>query len=668
MEHSKGKSALVFCSTRKGAQEAAQRIAQTAMTFGYSNPFIRSKEQQERLKDASLSCSDKQMQSCILFGVGYHNGGLSLNDRSLVEATDCASQMCGRAGRPPFDDTGTVIVMTRKETNPQNYGVNKNIPRERLENHMREPGRLMTKYYLKFDTMKEIVRAPENCSLEDVLHILCRSEETAWIQLRRNEKKLLNDINSDKNGRLRFHVLGENGKRRKRIQSREDKIFVLVNDCLTGEPSIHDLSLNQALHSMAISSFEALAEADPRKIEIITGRKYPFGDHIKGSLHSLPSKVEMKIEEAECVRRGRAKLIITLSRISQPIPSTKHHYADMVVGSEEDNLILFHEKIRVEEFPSPYAATVLVSIPQYGKVTVKAHLIFEEYGGGSLLTLGLLFVLPHLMYLMNLVYPNLFGDGVYAVGLDVQEKLLLTWKAANSNINRAHISHSVLPREVCTISDDDDSQLPIEELHVPRKSKSEISSIPSFNLFGDEMDEGVITPEPEEPPGRETLTEKTVFDHIREKAKSFPSLTISDAIKPPLQSPGENIKRARDDQTKLQCTKRAKEPETQRDAVILLDSEPSYNAHEDFRYNANINEFRVSTDNGGQVVHSIGYSSTDSDTVKGTASQGVALKQRNVRDPYAVFETLVERQQQQCSSLKTLDVSFLGCRSVFWFL
>lgn len=68
MQYSRGKSALVFCSTRKGAQEAAQRLSQTVMTFGYSNPFIKDKEQQERLREASLSCSDKQMQSYILYG------------------------------------------------------------------------------------------------------------------------------------------------------------------------------------------------------------------------------------------------------------------------------------------------------------------------------------------------------------------------------------------------------------------------------------------------------------------------------------------------------------------------------------------------------------------------------------------------------------------------
>ncbi|KAL0430193.1 UNVERIFIED_CONTAM: DExH-box ATP-dependent RNA helicase DExH17 [Sesamum radiatum] len=162
MQFSGGKSALIFCSTRKGAQEAAQVLSQTAMTFGHSNPFIKSREQQERLREASLLCSDKQMQSYIIYGVAYHNGGLSLKDRNLIEGLFlngdiqilCTTntlahginlpahtvvikstqhfnkekgiymeydrsmilQMCGRAGRPPFDDTGMVIIMTRKET------------------------------------------------------------------------------------------------------------------------------------------------------------------------------------------------------------------------------------------------------------------------------------------------------------------------------------------------------------------------------------------------------------------------------------------------------------------------------------------------------------------------------------------------------------------------
>lgn len=71
MQYSRGKSALIFCSTRKGAQEAAQRLSHIAMSFGHSNPFVRNKEQQDRLREASLSCSDKQMQSYIQHG-GMH--------------------------------------------------------------------------------------------------------------------------------------------------------------------------------------------------------------------------------------------------------------------------------------------------------------------------------------------------------------------------------------------------------------------------------------------------------------------------------------------------------------------------------------------------------------------------------------------------------------------
>ncbi|XP_033139085.1 DExH-box ATP-dependent RNA helicase DExH17 isoform X2 [Brassica rapa] len=679
MQYSKGKSALVFCSTRKGAQEAAQKLAQTAMTYGYSNPFVKSREQLERLREASPMCSDKQMQSYILQGVGYHNGGLCQKDRSLVEGLFLSGdiqvlcttntlahginlpahtvvikstqhfnkekghymeydrstllQMCGRAGRPPFDDTGLVIIMTRRETvhlyenllngcevvesqllpcliehltaeivqltvtdvtraiewmkcsylyvrmkkNPENYAIKKGIPKDRVEKHLQElclqkinelssyqmiwtdtdgfvlkpeePGRLMTKYYLKFDTMKYIINAPTGYSLDEALHIVCRAEEISWIQLRRNEKKTLNDVNADKEGRLRFHINDNKGKRKKRIQTREEKLFVLANDWLTGDPSVHDLSMTQdanslcsngsriarcmkeyfiykknykgtisstllakslfqklwddspyllkqlpgigmvtakALHSMGVRSFEALAEADPRRIEIVTGRKYPFGNHIKESLSSLPPKVEIKVEEVESQKQGVSKLAVTLTRLSQPLVSTKRHYADMIVGSEEENHIHFHEKIRMDDFSSPYSVTILVERPQQAKVTVKADLIFEEY-----------------------------------IGIDLHETLLLK-KANNNTVN--YKSENRLPHyyppmvDVCVVDDNS----PVKS--GPPNRKNQKDEMPSFKLIDEDSEEEKEPYLTMEEDDCVILNEHTVFDHIRQKAKCFPSL------------------------------------------------------------------------------------------------------------------------------------------------
>lgn len=81
---------------------------------------------------------------------------------------------------------------------------------------------------------------------------------------------------------------------------------------------------------MGVTSFETLTEADPRKIELVTGRKYPFGNHIKESLLSLPPKIEMIVEETEGQRMGKPNLVITLTRVSEPVLSTKRNYADLV--------------------------------------------------------------------------------------------------------------------------------------------------------------------------------------------------------------------------------------------------------------------------------------------------------------------------------------------------
>ncbi|CAI8613036.1 unnamed protein product [Vicia faba] len=741
MQYSKGKSALIFCSTRKGAQEAAQRLAQIVMNFGQSNPFVKSREQQDQLREASLSLSDKQMQSYILYGVGYHNGGLCLKDRSIVEGLFlkgdiqvlCTTntlahginlpahtvvikstqhfnkekglymeydrstilQMSGRAGRPPFDDTGMVIIMTRRETvhlyenllsgcelvesqllscvtehllaeivqltvtditkaiewiecsylyvrmkkNPTNYAIKKGTSDGRIEKHVQEvcvqkvnelsqfqmvwvdedgfllrpldPGRLMTKYYLRFNTMKQIMRTPENCSLEDALRVVCYAEEIAWIQLRRNEKKLLNDINADKDGRLRFHILGDKGKKKKRIQTREEKIFILANDCFTGDPSVHDLSLIQdinsicsngfriakcmkdyfvykknfkgaansallaksfnqklwddspyllkqlpgigmvtakALHSMGVKSFEALAEADPRKIEIVTGRKYPFGNHIKDSLLSLPPKVDVKLAEIESHTHGKSKLAVTLTRISQSGQSAKRHYADMIIGLEEDNTILFHEKIRVDQFSSPYSTTVLVPMSQ-GKQTIKANFIFEEY-----------------------------------IGIDVHQKLFLM-KDSNSNMilkrNRKQTSFPP-PEEIFVIQDDD-----INLTHIPQEETSTWSKdndIPSFDLFDDMFEEGGNALEVEEEKSK-VITEKTVFDHIREKAKSFSLLSSFENIRCPSVEVFLGRNHARE---KTSCHDREKRSYHGHEVVVLDDDDNKVSGQTDVNFPADL--------------------------------------------------------------------------------
>lgn len=82
---------------------------------------------------------------------------------------------------------------------------------------------------------------------------------------------------------------------------------------------------------MGVKTFETLKEADPRKIEMITGRKFPFGNHIKDSLLSLPPKADLKVEEIQCTNIGKSKLVMTLTRLSESPQSTKRHYADLVI-------------------------------------------------------------------------------------------------------------------------------------------------------------------------------------------------------------------------------------------------------------------------------------------------------------------------------------------------
>ncbi|XP_021066772.1 probable ATP-dependent DNA helicase HFM1 [Mus pahari] len=151
--YSDQKPTLVFCSTRKGVQQAASVLVKDAK-------FIISVEQKLRLQKSAYSIRDSKLKDALVYGVGYHHAGMELSDRKLVEGlftsgdlpvlfttstlamgvnlpahlvvikstmhysggvfeeyseTDIL-QMIGRAGRPQFDTTATAVIMTRLST------------------------------------------------------------------------------------------------------------------------------------------------------------------------------------------------------------------------------------------------------------------------------------------------------------------------------------------------------------------------------------------------------------------------------------------------------------------------------------------------------------------------------------------------------------------------
>ncbi|CCK71807.1 DNA helicase KNAG_0I00150 [Huiozyma naganishii CBS 8797] len=148
LEHCKGKPTMIFCPTR----------ASTVSTAKYLAKHVASSLRIPRNK-GSITLSDPAIQDCFNAGVGFHNAGLSLPDRTAMEQNFmngkvrilCSTstlavgvnlpaylvvikgtsmwnssenkeysnleilQMIGRAGRPQFEKTGCSVIMTDVE-------------------------------------------------------------------------------------------------------------------------------------------------------------------------------------------------------------------------------------------------------------------------------------------------------------------------------------------------------------------------------------------------------------------------------------------------------------------------------------------------------------------------------------------------------------------------
>ena len=178
-KYSEGKPTLIFCQTQKGTINSAKQLVNDYQEGKLLSMKI-DNQTKKILNDISTSINNKQLSSFVKFGIAFHNAGLSLNDRQIIEdnfkisaikiicttstlsqgvnlparlviikSTNCykghnigyseytkmeIDQMCGRAGRPQYDNKGIAVIMT------ESYKTDKfeNLSNEKIESHLKQ--------------------------------------------------------------------------------------------------------------------------------------------------------------------------------------------------------------------------------------------------------------------------------------------------------------------------------------------------------------------------------------------------------------------------------------------------------------------------------------------------------------------------------------------------
>ncbi|ELT92384.1 hypothetical protein CAPTEDRAFT_102528 [Capitella teleta] len=441
--YSDGKPTLVFCATRKGVQQAAALLAKEAR-------FALSPEQRKKLTFEGNSLRDAKLKvstSTLAMGVNLpaHLVIVKSTQHYVMgvyqEYTESQIlQMIGRAGRPQFDNTATAVIMTKHQTkrkydsllngtqliesslhahliehlnaeivlgtisdvsvaiewlrstflyirvmkNPQHYGT----------------GRLMARYCIAFETMKNFHEIRGSETLQELLDVLCNSREFKDVQLRNNEKKVLNTLNKDPNRvTIRFQMKGKIKTNAMKVncllqaqfgclslqefalQQDTAKIHraalrvtkclvevlwqnacgykalnnaVILAKCVKARlwenskhlsrqlPGIGPTHAN-AMVNAGLITFQRIEESNPREIELVVNRHPPFGNHVRDAVKCLP-KYELSIEQLNNYSATRADLNVTLKLTNADQVSINRHTIALLIG-DADNRAIFKSKI-----------------------------------------------------------------------------------------------------------------------------------------------------------------------------------------------------------------------------------------------------------------------------------------------------------------------------------
>ncbi|KAL1280229.1 hypothetical protein QQF64_014829 [Cirrhinus molitorella] len=306
-----------------------------------------------------------------------------------------------------------------------------------------ETGKLMARYCVAFDTVKQFSRVTGTETLPELIEMISKGKEFSDVQLRVNEKKTLNTLNKDKNRTtIRFPMEGK-------IKSNDMKVncliqaqlgcipiqeFGLIQDTgkifrngnrviryLTEFLSHHSksnfsaqlnslmlakcfraklwenspyvsrqlerigLTLANAMVNAGLTTFSKIEQTNPRELEMIVNRHPPFGNQIKEAVSKLP-KYEVSLEQIPRYSLSTAEISVTVNlknvqELASKQTAPDHHYVTLIIG-DCDNTVVFQQKIQYALLLKNGSWTKRIEVTRTPKgEELSIHLISSEYVG-----------------------------------------------------------------------------------------------------------------------------------------------------------------------------------------------------------------------------------------------------------------------------------------------
>uniref|UniRef100_A0A8C5R4H0 Probable ATP-dependent DNA helicase HFM1 n=1 Tax=Leptobrachium leishanense TaxID=445787 RepID=A0A8C5R4H0_9ANUR len=305
-----------------------------------------------------------------------------------------------------------------------------------------ENGKLMASFYIAFETAKLFHKISGGETLSEMVAIISTCNEFSDVQLRTNEKKLLNTLNKDKiRATIRYPMEGKIKSREMKVNcliqaqlgclhvqdfslaqdmakifrhgarvtkclseflgQQEKKFIAFLNAlilakcfrCKLWENSSHvakqlekiGVTLSNAMVNAGLTTFQKIEDTNPRELELIVNRHPPFGNQIKDSVIHLP-KYEIGFEQLARYSATAAEIVITVlltnfEQLKKKRTASDSHYVTLIIG-DADNQIIFKQRIMDSALLKNGSWMRKIDIKRASKLEeISVNLISSEYVG-----------------------------------------------------------------------------------------------------------------------------------------------------------------------------------------------------------------------------------------------------------------------------------------------